>query len=635
VWSGYRESTALAAAELAWKVTVEGWAWLGGCEEQRPRPASEQTLKKIGPFSDGKAGYTTTEITHPTPGLGGGEAHFGGVWSGVVVGDGNGKGAVMSCQLTKTELKGRTLQYWEKIPGYDCYIKELLGRELKHVKSQPDGIERLRGVGKPVHTLALTVGESFEPLLQVVCVLRPKRVVLILNSSYGETPGSDHGEDLKQFMLNLSQAADLPDNMRPELHACDFCLVELANDTPTQVFRALRKAMQKAEAEPPEGSTNVVDITGAKKSMVVGAFLYAAHSGLPITYVDFDEYDKDRGRPYGYTCRIGEIANPYEAFHLRDWEQVRRLYNSYNFRDARALLGKPRDGDIPGVRIMGTMSNTLDEDREGRSLYEQVDVNKVAQLARIVEMYEAWDSGDFSKATEFAAEIPESVTPSAVTTLGANWPIVSAESTQSWPTDIYADASKLRIYAYDELKRIERLIDIYQDFRSAFLRSGGLSEVLVAARIVDLIVDSSVKSNFLSALRERTPGAEKMFKALLSPAGQSISLNDLGLRNAPKASVTVSQPMKDWWCSTTHFGNSTGWETFLDRRNVLTHRYVAVSEDLAKDALRFAVANFEDFIGSPLESLDLKAQAVTWHELCNMLQLDFLPPQLRTNIQEV
>ncbi len=540
----------------------------------------------------------------------------------------------MSCQLTKTDLRGQTQQYWEKRPGYNCYIKELLGRELQHVKSLSDGSERLRGVGKPVHTLALTVGESFEPLLQVVCVLRPKRVVLILNSFYGDTPGSDHGEDLKQFMVRLSQPDVLPEEWRPGLQAADFDLVELGSDTPTQVFRALRKAMQEQKAEPPEGHTNAVDITGAKKSMVVGAFLYAAHSGLPITYVDFDKYDTQWGKPYGYTCRIGEIANPYEAFRLRDWEQVRRLYASYNFRNARALLGKARDGDVPGVGIMGTMSNALNEDREGRSLYEQVDVDKVARLAEIMEMYEAWDSGNFSKAKELAGNIPESVTPSAVTILGANWPVVSGGSTQSWPTDIYADASRLEAYAYDELKRIERLIDIYQDFRSAFLRSGGLSEVLVAARIVALIVDSSVKSTFLSALGERTPGAEKMFKALLSPAGQSISLNDLGLRNAPKESVTVSQPMKDWWCSTTHFGSPTGWETFLDRRNVLTHRYVAVSEDLAKDALRFAVANFEDLIGSRLESLALKAEAVTWNELCGILQLDFLPPQLRTKTQE-
>ena len=37
---------------------------------------------------------------------------------------------------------------------------------------------------------------------------------------------------------------------------------------------------------------------------------------------------------YGYTCRIGKIADPYEAFRLRDWERVSQLYERYDFRDA-------------------------------------------------------------------------------------------------------------------------------------------------------------------------------------------------------------------------------------------------------------------------------------------------------------
>ena len=178
------------------------------------------------------------------------------------------------------------------------------------------------------------------------------------------------------------------------------------------------------------------------------------------------------------------------------------------------------------------------------------------------------------------------------------------------------------------MRRIERLISLYQDFRSAFLRAGGLSEVLVAARIVALIADPSVKKDFLVALSERTPGAERMFEALLSPAGTPIALNNLGLRNAPKENVKAGEPMKEWWRGTTHFSDATGWRTFLDRRNVLTHRYVAVSDDFARDALSFATANFEDSIGSSLGSLDLNAQAATWQELCRILQLDFLPPNL-------
>lgn len=539
----------------------------------------------------------------------------------------------MPGKLKESGIKQRTEEYWKRFMGdYDCYVNELLAYELIYARDHPleDGSSRLRQLDTPVHTLALTVGESFEPLLQVACVLRPRRVVLILNNFYGDTPGLDHGATLKKLMVRLSQMAGLPDEIRPSLLDDNFDLVELRADTPTEAFRALREAMQKREALPPEGYENAVDITGAKKSMVVGAFLYAAHSGLSITYVDFDEYNSDMGKPYGYTCKIGRILDPYEAFRLREWEQVRQQYNSYNFRNTRVLLGKPRDENGPGVGIMGAMTSILDEGKTGSSLYEQADIDKVVRLAEVVEMYEAWDSGDFGTAKRLADHLPKLAPPSSVAILGTNWPIVSGGNTQAWPTDIYADADKLSVYAYDELRRIERLISIYQDFRSAFLRAGGLSEVLVAARIVALIVDLSVKTKFLAALSVRTPGAEKMFKALLNPAGTPIELNGLGLRNAPKENVIADKPMEAWWSKTTHFcDESTGWSTFLDMRNVLTHRYVAVSEDLARDALKFTTANFEDFIASPFNTVNLNAQSATWQELCSLLHLDFLPPRLR------
>jgi hypothetical protein len=537
---------------------------------------------------------------------------------------------IMTGKLHKTEIKGRTEEYWEQHKDdYDCYVEELIGRELTYAHSHPldDGTPRLRRLDKPVHTLALTVGESFEPLLQVTCVLRPKRVVLILNNFYGRTPGQDHGETLKRLMMQLSKASGLPDDLRPSLREGDFDLQELDADTPTHVFRALRDAMQKPEAQPPASCMNAVDITGAKKSMVVGAFLYAAHSGLPITYVDFDKYNSDWGRPYGYTCKIGRIANPYEMFGLRNWEKVRQLYNRYNFRDAVELVtGAPEQSEV-GIRKL--MSRNLESENERLKLYNPDDVLKVDQLLNILRMYEAWDSGDFQTALKLADKLPEGVVPSSVTILGGNWPIISHTNATSWPTDIYTDGDKLRVYAFDELKRIKRLIQYNQDYRSAFLRAGGLSEVLMTTRIVALIADTLVRNRFLDALAERTPNAEKMFTALLKLTGVSFALNDLGLRNSPKASVTVVKPMKDWWNVTKHFCGPTGWELFLDRRNVLTHRYVAVSEELASDALSFATANFEDYIG-PLESLALNGQAADWASLCQMLRLDFLPLNLLT-----
>lgn len=70
-----------------------------------------------------------------------------------------------TCQLSKTDLKARTEEYWEKsrnkerFETYQCYIEQLLLQELEAA----DKRGRLRGLGKNVHTLALTVDGSFEP----------------------------------------------------------------------------------------------------------------------------------------------------------------------------------------------------------------------------------------------------------------------------------------------------------------------------------------------------------------------------------------------------------------------------------------------------------------------------------------
>ncbi|MCS7230483.1 MAG: hypothetical protein NZ923_10730, partial [Candidatus Kryptonium sp.] len=269
-------------------------------------------------------------------------------------------------------------------------------------------------------------------------------------------------------------------------------------DTPTYVFRALRDALQKPKAQPPAGFTDVVDITGAKKSMVVGAFLYAAHSDLPITYVDFDEYDTQWGKPYGYTCRIGRIANPYEAFHLRDWEQVRRLYESYSFRNARVLLGAAGSAGNAGTGIIGAMSQTLGG-AGSDALFDPDDIGKVERLASMLEMYEAWENGDYAEAKRLKdGSLPPDVVPWSIEELGGIWPhVASATDAQtaaqnlltdhlvlkqgaSGPSDsLFAKPLPLLAYVRDELAKIERLITKNEDYRSAYLRAAGLEEFLL------------------------------------------------------------------------------------------------------------------------------------------------------------
>lgn len=589
----------------------------------------------------------------------------------------------MGCQLTKSALKKRTQEYWEKNPGYDCYINELLGREIQEASRDSS---RLRGVGQPVHTLALTVGESFEPLLQVVCVLRPKRVVLILNSVYGDTPGSDHGEDLKQLMLRLAGVADLPQEMRPELRSdkeCDdFDLIELKRDTPTQVFRALRQAMQKQEAQPPKDYTNVVDITGAKKSMVVGAFLYAAHSGLPITYVDFDEYDTQWGKPYGYTCRIGEIANPYEAFHLRDWEQVRRLYESYSFCNARTLLGEPAAGGNSGTGILGAMSRTLGGDG-GEPLFDQNDIERVMRLASLLEMYEAWENGDYAAAKRlrdsFNPPLPSEVVPCSVEELGDVWPATTGASDAltaadtllgahlalkqgaSKPSDsLFAQPARLLTYVHDELAKIERLIIKNEDYRSAYLRAAGLHEFLLKARLalcwlnnvleakptgasawqpIATALGAAENEAFASLMDESSEW--KLRRTLQTTAPSEINVKGGNIRRsiaAPSLGPYSSGLLLDLATAvyTDAAGNSAPLFVRLRGEAIHTHLYIPRSiAEAALDLIRAAVTEFEanwleHFHQGTLGSIaDKLVEAPSWAQLCEVCELTFLPPRLR------
>jgi hypothetical protein len=221
------------------------------------------------------------------------------------------------------QVRWVTDNYWhyhlKEASRYAYYIHNVIGLELAWASQNPltiEGtrVERLRRPDKQVHTLAITVGESLEPLFQMICVLKPQRVVAVLNQQYGETTGKNMGQELRDLVELLPDATGIPEEYRPDMP--ELIPIVLEDDSPTEVFRALKDALQEPQSQPPAGSVNVVEITGATtKSMVVGAFLYAAQAELPITYVDFDEYNVRRGRPYGHTITIVHIDASSLAQH--------------------------------------------------------------------------------------------------------------------------------------------------------------------------------------------------------------------------------------------------------------------------------------------------------------------------------
>lgn len=591
----------------------------------------------------------------------------------------------MPGKLTKTKIKERTEEYWQRYKGdHDCYVDELLGRELTYARDHPvdDDTPRLRQLDKSVHTLALTVGESFEPLLQVTCVLHPKRIVLILNKSYSGTEGKDHGKTLKGLMKRLSHVPGLPDDMRPSLSDNDFNLIELAADTPTQVFRALRNAMQKPEAQPPEGYVNAVDITGAKKSMVVGAFLYAAHSGLPITYVDFDDYNKDFGKPYGYTCKIGQISNPYEAFRLREWEQVRQLYNSYNFRGARILLGKAKDSDGAGTGILGAMSGVLDRFEHEKSLYEDQDIEQAKRLVQAMEMYEAWENGDYIRARSlfggFNPSLPSDVAPVGITELGNDWPSASTipgardaaqhlltshlelKHGRTAPSDsLFARPLQLLAYVREEMAKIGRLSEKNEDYRSAYLRAAGLHEFMLKARMALCWLNNALEARptgsgswqsvnafdgsehraFASLMDESSEW--KFRKALRAGSQEEMNVTGGNIRRTAKApALTPYFADKTFDLNVTVHADSSGNSTplFVKLRGEAVHTHLYIPKHVAEAAIELVAAAVDEFETNWLHHFYPNAlqqaegrsvEAPPWNRLCEVFNLEYLPPRLR------
>lgn len=430
---------------------------------------------------------------------------------------------------------------------YELYISHLLGDELvaadKSRPETPSHLQRLK-----VHTLAMTVGMAFEPLLQAICVHNPKQLLLVMNRRYGEKSGEEHGEMLKRIICDFLLAnTSLPGRFVPSQLSRDGIHVDVLEkaDSPTAVFRLLNKAFREPWADlsgedTAQGYANVVDITGAKKNMIVGAFLYAAHSHLPITYVDFDKYDSTYDRPYGYTARIGRIDDPYETFRLRDWERVRQEYRNYNFRAAKTLLVGTEEDGRDG--ILAAMKGDIDTDakhsthpsssrrvvRKSRNaLFDDEDVAAVERLVKALKGLEAWNNGQYTGAHAILAELDSpKIVPIALPTLAASWPdgvssdegfgqessdeaaatevanlakslyrahialkegksgedgaeVESADPTMS----LFYSADKVLAYAGDEIAKIHRLIKPNEDYRSAFLRAIGLDEFLLKARL--------------------------------------------------------------------------------------------------------------------------------------------------------
>jgi len=466
-------------------------------------------------------------------------------------------------------------------------------------------------------------------------------LVLILSEDYGEENGQCYGDQLADF-VRLYLAPLLP---HPPLQIEPFAI----SDQPATIFGALCAHVleDRRQALPV-----IVDITGGKKSMVAGAFMFAVYADIPISYVDFDAYSGSARRPRGYLCRIGMLTNPYDAFRLRQWEQVQQLVENYHFRAACTVLEEIN----AGVQPEALLTPALAPFRAG--------INK---LMSILKFYTAWDDGDYHQAHEMWQRLspPKVPAPRAVVELGPRWPSSSTGNATevarqllsghaNLSVELFESQALLLVYARDELAKIERLVQINEDNRSTLLRAAGLDELLLKARLVQLwrtgrialcdlderaiphtdLSDSEVNSLYDALLQHQ--GTEYMRQAL-----QRAWVQDRRLGRQVRAFVKL-----DLWRASYRlrpgigapvlglYDQEAGLAGYIltDLRNQAIHRYLSVTRSVAELAVNVARANLDDFAAAwiePDQNLNTIApeeiSQLPWRDLCDLCDLEALP----------
>jgi len=398
----------------------------------------------------------------------------------------------MACDETK--MISKTKEYWkfksEPRSKLTWYLKNLLPGEIECARKNNRWSTSKTWDNR---VLVLMLGYSPEPLLQSIAYYQPSKVLMVLNENMGEKcSGIEYYENNFEFAFDLLVDNEFL-NSKPEVLPAEN---QTTRANPIAVFRHLQKHLLPLMniKGPGKSSEIIVDITGAKKSMVAGAYLFAAFVGAKISYVDFDIYDTDRGRPYGFSCKITEQENPIQAFRILDWTKAREFYEHNTFLSAKTLLENMRSD-------MSNWFSASPEIDERAKEIEAIDL-----FGEVLNMYELWSNGDYCGAKrKYDDEIKGKLKaplrlPGAVEELGAEgyWPEGNKASvlisriqelelgTHAHPS-LYLDEKRLRNYTRDELAKIDKLIKFKEDNRSALLRGVGLTEVLLRARMLVLL----------------------------------------------------------------------------------------------------------------------------------------------------
>ena len=549
----------------------------------------------------------------------------------------------MSNSLSLEEIKQRTNDHWNR-NATEWYIQNLLGHEMEYAQQQVENCD----------TLALLVGFSPDPLLQTIWKYRPQRIVLVLNYVYGDQRGKRRADEYVDWISQMVSVGYCPSAASERFSAAatkrDDIAVATTEAQPDWVFRELRDRLLPDQRA---GKRIVVDITGAKKNMASGAFLFAAYAGADISYVDFEEYHPERRRPLGYTCRIGTQPNPYRILGLRDWERVQELYEQFAFGSAA----------IEVERLLKNIDTGLADAAGVGTYFSPEQRQAVERLRKVLSVLDEWDNGDYTVAwqrwnmpkSDGSVSLQNQMSgfplPAVITYLGSrNWPSTAGKVPKDFLQDhqelkrgkvapkdsVFNQPDLLLAYAFDERDKIDHLIRYQNDYRSAFLRSAGLDEQLLKARVATLWLTDQLQIDgnpSVSLLSDKTrfdilaeSASAGGFRDFLLDPNETLQFRVRGGFTV-RRKIGLITAMNRYWklpnCPIDH-------ESFVKLRGEAIHTHLSIPSTYADAAYKIVDSALNDFVTNWVTLLNkppvpVHAWELPWNDLCTHCGLDFLP----------
>ncbi|MEI6046450.1 MAG: hypothetical protein WCS37_19030, partial [Chloroflexota bacterium] len=200
-------------------------------------------------------------------------------------------------------------------------VDELAASRIEHLQESDKTF-------KPYATdlLILLVGHALEPLKLSIAIHRPRYLALVYSSEV-----KDSFKKLESFLQGQVRKWPAERAKLNPVVTLEKIKLKLEDSSETgEIFARLQEIWQSkwSKLEGVSGGQMALDITGGKKTMLAGAFQFAAvtpylsstsQSGpFPLYYMDFAAYDSFLRRPALSSCYYRQVTGPVDLYLQRE-----------------------------------------------------------------------------------------------------------------------------------------------------------------------------------------------------------------------------------------------------------------------------------------------------------------------------